>query len=728
MNEIWKNIQAALGNPKRDEVLSFSGIFIVLAIVLVLNLLLGFLPIRFDLTQHSIYTLSPGTKKLVKSLDAPVKIRYFVTDDRDMMSPDERNISRTIEDRLLEYKKLGRGNIIFEKLNPEPDTNAEDAAEMAGLQPLRGQEGQIYMGVVVECLDQKEVIPYIDPNREELLEYDVTTAINRVYRDEKPKVKVMTPMNVGGGFAGGNFQAGPAPAWFFYRQLEADYDVETVPTSTKEIDADADVLVVLHPYDITETGEFAIDQYLLGGGSVVAVVDPLFYSARALTPRQPQNPFGGGMPPAAGGPLPSSDLPTLFEAWGVEYQSSQVLADAAFRTEIQGGSLPTLLSLGQEAMNKEDAITAEMVDIYMPFPGGLKISQKAGLTPVGLIESSEKTQLVNSFEAEPQALEQLERNFRPTKEKYHLVAKLSGKFKSAFPDGDPNAEIEMETGGGDENKAEPEDAPAEETKTEAPAPAESENSDEAEGAAETEKPGEADKPTEPGAENVDEAQNDDEGENGDEGEKGEDGEKADDAAQNGKALKESTKEGVVYLIADVDMFFDQFAVQQLPIPGYAQPRNQNLGMLQNLIETLANQELNLASLRSRHSTRRPFTRLNDMQAAAESQMIDRIQELEKQRDEVSKKLQEAMKFVDAGDGSAQIVIDQSNIDEGMIEKLRAEEYKASVEVRELRKQLKRRKDSFVNVVKLLNIAVMPLVVILLGLIVYGKRQSRMAAR
>tara|TARA_R110002096_G_scaffold122929_8_gene266147 strand:- start:13090 stop:15072 length:1983 start_codon:yes stop_codon:yes gene_type:complete len=660
MSDILRNIQTALGNPKRDDVLSFTGILIVLGIVFVLNALVSFLPFRADLTQHNIYTLSSGTKAIVKGLDTPVKIRYFVTDDRDMMSPEERNLARAVEDRLLEYKKLGRGNLIFEKLNPEPDTNAEDAAEMAGLQPLRGQRGQIYMGVVVECLDEKEVIPYIDPNREELLEYDITNAISRVYRDEKPKITVMTAMNVAGGFSGGNFQGGPAPAWFFYRQLERDYQVETIPSNTEKIDEDTDVLLVLHPYDITDVGEYAIDQYLLSGGAVIAVVDPLFYSARALTPpQQQQNPFGGA-PPSAG-PLPSSDLPTLFEAWGVEYQSSQVLADAAFRTEIERNRfLPTLLSLGQEAMNDEDVVTSQMVDVYLPFPGGFKISKKDGVELETLVTSSEQTQMVNSFEAEPSALDQLERDFRPTGETYQLVTRLKGNFKSAFPDGDPNAEPDAE----DASPEEGDDAEKEEAKKE-----------------------------------------------GKEG-----------------SLKESEKEGVVVLIADVDMFYDQFSVRQLPIPGYAQPLNQNLSLLQNVVEVLSDKEGYLVSLRSRASTRRPFTKLNEMQAKAEAQMVDRIEKLEKQRDEVSRKLQEALQIEETGDGGTQLFIDPAAIDQGMIERMREEEYQASLAVRELRKQLKRRKDSFVNLVKFVNIAVMPLVVIVLGLIVYGKRQTRMAAR
>lgn len=661
MSDILRNIQSALGNPKRDDVLSFTGILIVLGIVFVLNALVSFLPFRADLTQHNIYTLSPGTKAIVKSLDTPVKIRYFVTDDRDVMAPEERNMARAVEDRLLEYKKLGRGNLIFEKLNPEPDTNAEDAAEMAGLQPLRGQRGQIYMGVVVECLDEKEVIPYIDPNREELLEYDITNAISRVYRDKKPKITIMSAMNVAGGFSGGNFQGGPAPAWFFYRQLERDYEVETIPSNAEEIDSDTDVLLVLHPYDITDVGEYAIDQYLLGGGSVVAVVDPLFYSARALTPpQQQQNPFGG--PPPSAGPLPSSDLPTLFEAWGIEYQSSQVLADAAFRTEIERNRfLPTLLSLGQEAMNPSDVVTSQMVDVYMPFPGGFKISAPTGVELESLVTSSEQTQLVNSFEAEPTALDQLEKDFRATGETYHVVARLKGKFKSAFPDGDPNAEPEIE-----EEAAE-----------------EGEEDSEAKGA---------------------------------------------DKAEEDTSLKASKEDGVVVLIADVDMFYDQFSVRQLPIPGYAQPLNQNLSLLQNVVEVLSDKDGYLISLRSRASTRRPFTKLNEMQAKAEAQMVDRIEKLEKQRDEVSRKLQDALQVQDTGDGGTQLFIDPAAIDQGMIEQMREEEYQASLAVRELRKQLKRRKDSFVNLVKFVNIAVMPLVVIILGLVVYGKRQSRMAAR
>jgi len=236
-------LQQRLGQHRFEDLLSTTGILIMLGIVILVNVIFQALPMRFDFTEHKIYTLSPGTKAIVRGLDTPVTIRYYATDGADLMGADERQFAKSVEDRLIEDKKVSGGKIVFEKLNPDPDTNAEDSAEVDGIQPLQGQKGQIYMGIVVECIDKREVIPFVDPQREQLLEYDVTNAITRVYREEKPKIKIMTGMNIAGGFSG-NFQASPAEPWVIYRQLARDFSVEVIPSTTESIDpASTQVLI-----------------------------------------------------------------------------------------------------------------------------------------------------------------------------------------------------------------------------------------------------------------------------------------------------------------------------------------------------------------------------------------------------------------------------------------------------------------------------------------------------
>ena len=266
--------------------ISLAGLSIMAVSGFVLYVAIAWLPIRFDLTQFNVHTLSDGTRQIVKGLDTPVSIRYYVTDSSSEMAPEERTFTRRVEDILIEYNKLSK-NVKFEKIFTELDTNEEDAAALAGLDPIRSVDGnQVYFGIGISCLDKKERIAFNNPiledrqGRLQTLEYELSNAIIRVYRDNKPKVTVMTSMPI----AGAGFQ-GPPP-WFIYRQLSQDLDVDIVPTSVSSIDPETQLLVVLHPYDITETGEYAIDQYLLGGGNVVAVVDPNFFFAQFLQPQQ----------------------------------------------------------------------------------------------------------------------------------------------------------------------------------------------------------------------------------------------------------------------------------------------------------------------------------------------------------------------------------------------------------------------------------------------------------
>jgi ABC-type uncharacterized transport system involved in gliding motility auxiliary subunit len=666
----------------------------------------------------------------LRTLDTPVTIRYYATDGEDLMGADERAFSKSVEDRLIEYKKVGRGKIIFQKLNPEPDTNAEDLAEADGIQPLQGQRGNVFMGLVVECIDKREVIPFVDPQREQLLEYDVTNAITRVYQEEKPKIKIMTGMSIAGGFSG-NFQAPPSEPWVFYRQLSRDYDVEVIPSSTEKIDPATKVLIVLHPYDVTELGEFAIDQYLLGGGSVIAAVDPLFYASRMLTP--PQNPMMGGMPPQ--GPAPSSDLPTLFGAYGVKYQAAQVVADTKYQTQIAASRyLPTFLSLGPDAFNQKDVITAQLSDVGMPFAGGFEITAPEGVEVEPIVTSSKENMLVSSFEAEPEALDRMMKEFHPTGKPLFLAARMSGSFKTAFPNGNPKPTPDAATtpDGAPAPAPVPGAAPPAPVLPVAPAvPAPTTEAPPAPAATSDAKPApapDAAKPApaapapapaapapevKPAPAPAAEPKPDTGGEK----------EEAKDTGSLKQTVKD--KQSNLILIGDIDFLYDAFCVEVVNLGPIRQaiPRNQNLSLVQNIVDVLAG-DSRLITLRSRASTRRPFTLLNEMQAKADSRMTVRIKELEAQEQEVSKKLQEALKIQEDG----AIVLDQASIDQGSIEKLRKQQIDAKKDIRTLQKDLRKEKEFIVGMIKLVNIVLMPLVVLIAGLMLYGKRQNRMAAR
>ncbi len=470
--------------PSRRTV-ALAGLAAVFVIALLLNFVAGKLSFRADLTEYGVYTLSEGTSNILSRLETPVELRFYVTDDSKTMSPSERARARRVSDLLAEFARKApakeievtddKGEFVtkkvkmltVKKLNPEPNTDAEDSAVIDGLQAgVSGEtNNELYFGIAIQCLDAVEAIPFVPAKPETILEYDLARAISSVHGGKKKKIAVMTGMPVGGGF-GGNFQAPPQQPWMFYELLGRDYEVETIPPTTAEIPEGTTTLIVVHPFDITDEGQFAIDQYLLKGGNVIAFVDPNFFYARAMAGGQPQIP---GMPPQ-GGPGPSSDLDKLFKAWGVKYDMNRVLADLDFGSEIirRGNFSPTFLTLDRKALGSDpkdpglvDPMTNMLNRLNLLTPGAFEVAPPAGIAADSLLLSSANNELIGSFDADPTTeggSDRIREKFKPHGQSRAFVVRLSGEFETAFPEGNPAKK--------DEAAESDESAPSDEAKEE----------------------------------------------------------------------------------------------------------------------------------------------------------------------------------------------------------------------------------------------------------------------
>ena len=191
------------------------------------------------------------------------------------------------------------------------------------------------------------------------------------------------------------------------------------------------VVLVIHPAAITPEAEFALDQYLLRGGTVIACLDSYSINAAQSAPRQ-QFP---GMPPQGGGIATQSTLPKLLEHLEIVFSDNEVLADGKFGVRQN----PTILNLGEEAMPVEDSIALASIDqLLFGYAGAFDKIDTKGLEIARLVRSSRQADLVDSSLATNNAqAAQLSRKLRPTDRNYDLVVSLSGNFSTAFPDGDP---------------------------------------------------------------------------------------------------------------------------------------------------------------------------------------------------------------------------------------------------------------------------------------------------
>lgn len=421
-------------NSKKSNNKNFYIITIIslIAIAIICVNIFKTLGLRVDLTEDKRFSLSQGTKNILKNIDTPITIRYYVTPGNGGLPIFLQNYAKRINDLILEYKRHNQEYITIEKYNPLPDTKEEDAAKVDGVQPLNYRTSDpFYMGLAISSLDKKVSLSSLAQKREEMLEYEISRAIIEVTKTKKTKIAIMTEMPL----AGMPFKANATPAWFFYQQLERDYDISLLSTKVDTIPNDNNVLIVLHPYGITKNAEYAVDQYLLKGGKVIVALDPNFYSKKRLSPPQ-QNPNM----PSAGGPEISSDLPSLLNSWGIKFNKEEVLADVVnVRPVANNMKIPTLLTLSESSFNQDDIITKELDNVLLIQAGSFDIDKKKNLNYSTLLKSSKKSQKVSRFlsEISESSIKTLNNNFIPSGVEMPISVKISGKFSSAFPSGKP---------------------------------------------------------------------------------------------------------------------------------------------------------------------------------------------------------------------------------------------------------------------------------------------------
>ena len=250
---------------------SAIGVIAMLVLLVVINVIGAQAKQRVDLTADRAYTLSAGTRAILAKIDTPVQIRFYCTRGGNAMPPALKNYARRVEDLLGEYQQAAKGKIEIRKLDPEPDSDAEDSARLDGVQPQLVQNTeQIYLGLSVSMLDQKETIPFLVPARERLLEYDVSRAIARTINPQKPVVGVMSALPVAGRMMPRQMmpQQQNEQPWVLYSELKRDFDVRTVELTADKIPDEIKLLLVIHPKAISDAAQFAIDQFILRGGKL----------------------------------------------------------------------------------------------------------------------------------------------------------------------------------------------------------------------------------------------------------------------------------------------------------------------------------------------------------------------------------------------------------------------------------------------------------------------------
>lgn len=438
-----------------QRLFSKAGLLILalctLMLVIVVNQM--FRGARLDLTEGRLYTLSEGSHNLINNLDEDAVLQLFYSDSQTGDVPFLRNYARRVTELLEEYVMASNGRLTLEVIDPEPFSEDEDKASEYGLQavPLGAGGKEAYFGLVISSKAdsaRREVISFIHPDKERFLEYDISKLIFSVTETSKPKIALISELEIDGGYDMATRQ--PTGPWTSISQLKQFYDVKTLDSQVKEISDDYKLLIIVYPKELSGQTRYAIDQFVLKGGHALIFVDP---NAEA------DNSGGmNGMMMAMGGSK-SAALDPLFKAWGVAMDKDKVLVDAGNALTIgsQGGRSMRhlgILGYGAENFNSNDVVTSFLKSVNFTTAGALTRVEDATTAFESLLQSSTKAMLMDAqkfaFLLDPSSLY---RDFKPTGKQYVIAARVTGAVKTAYPDGRPKIEEKEESGEGSNESA-----------------------------------------------------------------------------------------------------------------------------------------------------------------------------------------------------------------------------------------------------------------------------------
>jgi len=579
---------------------------ITLCAVMISQKLLG--RARIDLTEHSIYTLSQGTRNILAKLNQPVHMKLYYSRVAAMKAPEGirffNNYYLYVRDLLEEYVKLAQGKLTLDVIDPRPFSEEEEDALRFGLRkiPMPGDES-FFFGLVVQTeLGKDKVIELFDPDRQEFVEYDVSKLISSVTLRDKKKIGILSSLPVmGSDMSPYMIQMmrmqgrSPQEPWTIVTHLKEEYEVTKVDADAESIDEQIDFLMVIHPKDLPENTLFAIDQFVMKGGKLLVFVDPYCFED------QPKQTPGNPMPPPDY--KSSSDLNALLAGWGVKMEPDLFAADRKCAITTSTGRntprapLVTFLQLDESCVNKNEVVTAKLHDLRVLFAGILEPVEGSGTEFVPLLTTTEKGgtwRPSSPFELRFPDPMSIAKRMTGGDEKITLACRIAGKLKTNFPDGiTVDAEDDDDEVAADEN-------------------AEGEKKDADEGAKAAD----------------DEKENDGEEKDKNSGKK----------TRKIEAIKEASEEAAVMVFADVDMIADRWAYSKTFF-GTAQVGD-NASLVFNALEYLSGTG-DLIAIRSRGRFSRPFKVVDEIEAQAQeatARKVDALNERIKKYEEELRQL------------------------------------------------------------------------------------------
>jgi len=343
-------------------------VLLTIGAVVAINLISTRLFGRLDLTENQVYTLSPASKEIVRSLPDYLTVKAYISKD---LPPELANVSRYLRDMLDDYRTYSKGKLRFESFDPASDKKTEDDAAACKVQKLQIQVmreqkfevGTYYLGLCFQYQGTDEAIPEIAQT--EGIEYEISSLIKRMTQ-KKRKVAFTT------GHGEQDLSQGFTLIKHF---VEQEFDSTTVNPSTTPIANDVDALVVggpKQPFD--DKGRREIDAFLMKGHGAIFLVDGMILSS----PREQ-----GGMPPQLAqmktGQSNQVGLNELLEKYGFKIGDDFVFDKLNVPGAVDVGgrkmlkNLPEFVGVKTDSSDKEMSVLTGVNVVVFPFASSVQL-------------------------------------------------------------------------------------------------------------------------------------------------------------------------------------------------------------------------------------------------------------------------------------------------------------------------------------------------------------------
>lgn len=384
--------------------------------------------VRFDFTEARLYTLSSSARQVVRRIAEPVRLDFVYSARAGAGYPAIRAHAERTRELLAEIAARSSDRVEIREIDPEPFSEEEDRVSAAGLTSATTDEGDpLYLGVIGRnTVDDEIVIPFLSPDRDAMLEYDLVRLIAQLDDPDPPTAAIITtlPSMSGDGIA-------PTDA-LVLREMARSFRIVQVEPDFYALPERADVLVMIHPPPLTDWQAWLVDQFILRKGRALIAADPAARSAQAM-----------------GRPVIASGLGALERTLGLSIPSVAI-ADRtlALPVELDAGGgrrvvegQPLFIAAPKSLMSADDPVTADLsraVNFGAPGHVVASVSDSVRFTP--LVTTSGDAAVIDAGVAvagpDPRAALAAA---TPVDGRQVLAGRLSGELRTAFPDAAPEA-------------------------------------------------------------------------------------------------------------------------------------------------------------------------------------------------------------------------------------------------------------------------------------------------